>query len=414
MTGHDRLHALDAVRGFALLAGVVLHAAMSFLPGFSLVLPIFDNSPSVFLGVVFFVIHMFRMSLFFFIAGFFGRMLLEREGVKGFLVNRAVRILLPLIAFWIVVFPAIVATVIWGAYKVYGPNLPPPPAPPANGPWLPFPLTHLWFMYVLLLLYGAMLLVRLVFDKVIDSGGALRRHVDTALRVLLTGPFAVFVLAAPLAVCLSLMNDWPAWFGVPTPDQSLIPNLAATIAFTTAFSLGWLVHRQPQVLKIWEQRWWLHLALAVALTAGCLGIAGVQPLYGFLTIDWQRALFATCYCLGIWNWCFAILGIALRFCSAVSPVRRYVADASYWVYLLHLPLVFLLQVAVQDAPWHWTVKFPLILSITLAVLFVSYHLLVRSTYLGLWLNGRRYPWRAIEHPPSPQVQAVSEPSAAGS
>ena len=35
MTEHTRLHALDAVRGFALLAGVVLHAAMSYLPGFT-------------------------------------------------------------------------------------------------------------------------------------------------------------------------------------------------------------------------------------------------------------------------------------------------------------------------------------------------------------------------------------------
>jgi uncharacterized membrane protein len=90
MTGHDRLHALDAVRGFALLAGVVLHAAMSFLPGFAITgLPIVDSSPSATLGVAFFVIHMFRMSLFFFIAGFFGRLLsllsaktLSREGAK--------------------------------------------------------------------------------------------------------------------------------------------------------------------------------------------------------------------------------------------------------------------------------------------------------------------------------------------
>jgi uncharacterized membrane protein len=29
----DRLHALDAVRGFALLLGVAFHAALSFMPG---------------------------------------------------------------------------------------------------------------------------------------------------------------------------------------------------------------------------------------------------------------------------------------------------------------------------------------------------------------------------------------------
>ena len=32
-TGGERLHGLDAVRGFALIGGVVLHATMSFFPG---------------------------------------------------------------------------------------------------------------------------------------------------------------------------------------------------------------------------------------------------------------------------------------------------------------------------------------------------------------------------------------------
>jgi len=32
MADGDRLHALDAVRAFALLAGIVLHASMSFFP----------------------------------------------------------------------------------------------------------------------------------------------------------------------------------------------------------------------------------------------------------------------------------------------------------------------------------------------------------------------------------------------
>ena len=396
MTGHDRLHALDAVRGFALIAGVVLHAAMSFLPGFAIIgIPIVDNSPSVTLGVVFFVIHMFRMSLFFFIAGFFGRLLLERDGVKRFVTNRVVRILLPLIAFWFIVFPAIVVAVILGAIKIYGPNPPAPPPPPANGPWLPFPLTHLWFLYVLMLVYSAALVVRWLVVNVIDRSGRLRSAVDWCLGVVLRSPFATPLLAASLFLCLSLSPAWPAWFGIPTPDNSLIPNLAATIAFTTAFGLGWLVHRQIDLIKVWEQRWWLHLGLAIALTAGCLSITGMSPLYAPIADDWRRVAYAACYCLGIWNWSFAILGMALKFCSGVSPTRRYLADASYWIYLLHLPLVFLLQVAVQDAPWHWTVKFPLILSITFLLLFDSYHILVRPTLIGVWLNGRRYPWRTI-------------------
>ena len=90
----ERLHALDAVRGFALLAGVVLHASMSFLPGLGAQgWPIADNSPSVALGLAFYVIHTFRMTTFFLIAGFFGRMLLHRDGVRAFVSNRTTRVI---------------------------------------------------------------------------------------------------------------------------------------------------------------------------------------------------------------------------------------------------------------------------------------------------------------------------------
>ena len=65
--------------------------------------------------------------------------------------------------------------------------------------------------------------------------------------------------------------------------------------------------------------------------------------------------------MATWTWTFACIGAALRFCSSASPVRRYLADASYWVYLAHLPVVFFLQALVGQQPWHWALKFPLVL-----------------------------------------------------
>ena len=107
MASQERLHSLDAVRAFALMMGVALHASMSFIPG---MLPgiwaTVDAAPSTALGQLFFVTHIFRMSLFFVIAGFFGRLLYMRAGARGFWINRLKRIAVPLIIGWCVLFPA--------------------------------------------------------------------------------------------------------------------------------------------------------------------------------------------------------------------------------------------------------------------------------------------------------------------
>ena len=90
----DRLHALDAVRAYALLLGVVLHSAAAFLDGFPI--PLWVDEPSTGAAIIYYVIHMFRMSAFFLIAGFFARVLVERRGVKGFVKDRAKRVAVPL------------------------------------------------------------------------------------------------------------------------------------------------------------------------------------------------------------------------------------------------------------------------------------------------------------------------------
>ena len=83
----------------------------------------------------------------------------------------------------------------------------------------------------------------------------------------------------------------------------------------------------------------------------------------------------------------------MRLLSGANAAVRYVSDASYWIYLVHLPIVVALQILVSRLPWHWSIKFPLILVVGLAVLFATYHYLVRATFVGQFLNGRRYPRR---------------------
>ena len=60
----ERLHALDAVRGFALLLGIVLHATVSFVPTPTRIWFIQDTHQSMALGLLFYAIHVFRMTTF--------------------------------------------------------------------------------------------------------------------------------------------------------------------------------------------------------------------------------------------------------------------------------------------------------------------------------------------------------------
>lgn len=390
MTTTDRFHALDAVRAFALLTGIVLHATMSFF----MPLPALDVSQSSTLAVLFYVIHTFRMSLFFVIAGFFARLLLERRGVAGFVQDRTKRIVGPMLVGQMIFVPLVIAVIIWSVVR----NMPPGAlaAAQASQPSLSLatlPLAHIWFLYYLCLFYVLMLVLRWTFERLLDRTGRVCGGIDIAVRALLGNYFAPWLLAVPLFGVLGF-DDRIVRVGIPTPDDGLIPQVPALIAFGTAFGLGWFVHRQKELLGEWRNRWLGHLAVGIVLTVLCLTALRVEA---GATDGWllgsavsSRAAYAACYLASIWHWSFGITGAALRFCSCESAVRRYLADSSYWLYLAHLPLVFFLQVLFARVPWHWTIKFPAIIAIALGLLLTSYHYVVRPTWIGAALNGRKY------------------------
>lgn len=376
-----RWHGLDAVRGLALIAGVVLHASMAFLPGPQLWL-VADATRSTTLSVAFFTIHMARMTLFFVLAGFFGRVVRERLGTAGFLRQRALRIGVPLVLAWPLVLAAIDAVL-----KVTMPG-----SASAGGALTvaTVPLAHLWFLYLLLWLYAGAMLVRSVV-VLLDTGGRLRAMADAGMRLLI-GPWAPVVLAVPVAWWLYETPYWMMWFGIPTPDTGLLPNRAALLSYGLAFGLGWVMHRQAELLLQRIERWWaLSLVMAIAATAACLTIGGVTPRLMPAPFGTPKLHFAALYALGVWSWTCGLIGLGLRFLAAASPTRRYLADASYWIYLAHLPLLLGLQLLMRGWLLPWPVKFALLLGVTMLLLLLSYHWLVRSTFVGALLNGRRHP-----------------------
>jgi glucan biosynthesis protein C len=387
LEANGRFHGLDAVRGVALTLGVFFHAALSFLPG-PQVWIVMDAARSTELSVMFYVLHIFRMTVFFVLAGFFGRMLLERLGVGKFVLNRAKRIAIPLVMFWPIVLTAFIAVLIWAAVQANGgvaPDGPPPPPLTAET----FPFLHLWFLYVLLIFYAAALLLRGVVH-LIDRSGALRARLVDPITRFVGGPPAPLLLAIPVAVTLYFKPNWMMWFGIPTPDTGVMPNATALIAYGLAFGFGWLVNRQPELLQGWGKRWAIYGVAAVGATAGALILGGgAAPVVERPEPSLKTLAFAALYGFACWAWTVAIIGFAVRHLSGHSPARRYLADASYWIYIVHLPILIALQTLVAPYPFPWFAKYPLILAVAFAIMLASYQLFVRYSFVGSILNGKK-------------------------
>jgi len=391
----DRFHAFDALRASALLLGIVLHATMSFLNGFrELRFPIADVSQSLTLELCFFVVHMFRMLLFFLVAGFFARLLMQRLGTGGFIRNRLRRVGLPLVIFYPLLLPLVVIPIIWAA-KQQGMQA----GQGGQGGMPPgIPWFHLWFLYLLLLMYALLLVLRAVVGW-LDRRGAGRARLDAALRVALEWRVAPLLVALPTAALLYLTPSWAQMGGIPAPLAGLVPPAGSLLGYGSGFMVGWWIHRQLPLFDLLRRDWKWYLAAAVVATGVASSIVGVQShLTPLVMTPEKRALYAIAYTLGAWCWVVGLAGAALCWCTHASARWRYLSDASYWMYLVHVPIVWSLQAWTMRWPLHWSLKFPLILAITAALLLTSYHYLVRDTFIGKLLNGRRYP-RLL--PPTP-------------
>jgi glucan biosynthesis protein C len=385
---NERLHGLDGLRGAALLLGVVLHATLSFFP--AQIWIVADDQKSVWASGLFFVIHLFRMGSFFLIAGLFGHMMLKRRGRAGFIKDRLIRIAGPLAAFWGPVLAGIVAVLIWNAslMGLTAADAPPPP----KYDWTNIPLTHLWFLWVLLWFYAALVIGQAVVAR-LDRAGRLGRGLDRLAGGLIT-PWGPLVLGAPLAVSLWFEPNWIAFFGIPTPDAGLVPDTSALVGFGLAFGMGALLDRRRDLLKrmeIWAPVW-VGLAFGAGTTALMLS-GGPTPVLTPMTDPTSKAMTAAAFGVATYASMFAVVGLALRFWSGHSALRRYLADASYWIYIVHLPLVMAAQVVVKDWPLVWPVKLAIVVVGVMAACLASYELIVRHGFMGRWLNGRRVPWR---------------------
>src|SRR5262249_40317684 len=132
--------------------------------------------------------------------------------------------------------------------------------------------------------------------------------------------------------------------------------------------LPWLFLAGSAVALVVRVRW-LPLDLAASLTglAAWASVASAS-LFGWLTL-------------------YGSLGVCAHLARYGGRAIKYLADSSYWVYLVHFPVVGLVQADLFLVALPSPVKFLVALAIGLAWSLLTYEACVRRTWIGRWLRG---------------------------
>jgi glucan biosynthesis protein C len=388
-----RYHALDALRGTMMLLGIYLHATVAYSRYGSW--PWKDGSTTGVFDLSLGLIHVVRMPVFYCLAGFFAALLLERRGTAGFVRNRMVRILVPFAAGWAVLFPLV------AALATAAMNLEEPGAIPAR--YLQFlssgevlhhldPM-HLWFLEYLLIFY-AVALGAIRIARRLPAAAAL---VERSFRRVVTSPLGPLILTAMNFPALCFMQE-----GAVDDPSGFAPEARILITYLAVFAFGWLLYRNQAFPCLRRAAVFLVSGLAAALL-GFFFIwqseraTGAHAFLWFLASAWFLGL-------SMWLFIFGFTGVCLRILERPVSRIRYLSDSSYWLYLVHMPVLLVFQIAVAGTGWPPGVKALVVLGASVPTLLASYHFFVRFTWIGAILNGRRYPING-----RPTLGAAGEP-----
>jgi len=430
VTSATRYHYMDNLRALAMLTGVVFHAALAYSPIMAEVWLTADKHNSAVVDWVVWFSHMFRMPLFFLIAGFFAHYMVLRRGSWGFLKNRLLRIALPFVIFLPLVLSSIVA-LSYAAYhqqKIHTPLLEyvvltleesvdkspeeqrvastavvaatdqqsavSPPIPPkapilelleksldrSSDSNVELTTSHLWFLFNLMLFCVSVALLSLVnFSKVGEW-----KIFKSPLFFL--GVFPLFLVPS----LASRMRPTPA-------PENITPEIWSFGFFGAFFLLGWLFFKNQQWIGHLKRHWkWMLAVIIVGYPVYLLMLPNPILLdVVTATRDGPREVSMVdigCGVLAAYVDCYTtLLSLLLGylFLDRANTVLRYIADSSYWIYLIHLPLTFALQFYFYDLNWPVAVELLIISSLVFLIGMMTYATLVRRTPIGWMLNGKR-------------------------
>lgn len=390
-----RYFGLDALRGGMMMLGIVLHASEMYLaaPPPTFPLPT-DRNNSLLFDLLFHFIHSFRMPVFFVLAGFFSALLVEKRGLWGTYRNRAARVLAPLAAGIVTILPLTIVLAVdfflAAKYGVYD-WLPDPQlvarlrselaaaGHPDQGP----AALHLWFLLYLLYFY-------LLLPACGWLAQRARRH-ERAVGAALGAPALVLALGIYTALTL-----WPYRGGLVLEGFLYFkPHLPSLAYYGSFFVLGYLLRDFPSLFRTAARHAGGYALLAAVLFPLALYASHLDFAAGGKNAGLHLAA-VSANGLCTWALVYVFIGSTQRYFDRENPWVLYASQSSYWVFLVHMPLVCLAAWWLVPYDLPALLKFSLVVAFTATLCFASYHYLVQRSWMSVFLNGRRFnlaaPW----------------------
>jgi glucans biosynthesis protein C len=373
---NQRFYSLDALRAIMMLLGIVLHAGITYgVVDLGAAWNLKDSSSThLFFDVLGSWIHVFRMPVFFVVAGFFGALLFYRKGPASMIRNRLNRITLPFIAATLIVYPLVVYAFVFSGAAFAG-----HPEPflfaadhMAAMKFLPFQPAHLWFLYYLSIFSILSWILATAFKTSTPFTSLVIKTVTSILGnmwmriILITSLLLVFLLISG--------TDYIRTNAI----FKIEPVVLAT--YFLLYGTGWFIFRSGTLESLKRKPHW-HLAIATLIYFIGLIIALPQPHHQFLAKQILTALSCTLYIFGF-------IGLFQYYFNDFSARLKYMMDSAYWIYIIHLPVVAFVPGLMANASFSPALKFFITLFATILVCFTSYHLLIRGTWIEKFLNGR--------------------------
>ena len=408
----ERYHSLDFLRGVAMYLGVVIHTSCFFGPVHPMGLGWAEYYPDPLNYQVIWGIHLFRMQFFFIIAGFFGEMVCRKKGIGYFARNRFKRIFIPFIVGCLIVVPlteAIMSTYngeLAGNrylenvkeflfFEFYTGNH-----------YIPeIAFAHFWFVWFLLFYYAAHWVIRIVFGTRLEG---LKEVLVNFVDFCLTKSYGVFIMAAVFFFLLLPQDN--AFF--PPINAGLDVGLHELFYYLVCYGFGCCLYYVRDFISKITVNLKLNLAIVLCFTFWIHGATDAIDAHPNPAVDissWRlfnfhvfldavfyggadRYLVIYVRCLLCFAWCFTLFALGERFFGRRNEMVRYFADASYWVYWVHLPVTVFFSVLFQPYVGLNTLfKCYLALLISTVSIMIPYMLMVRNTFLGDYFCGWRKP-----------------------